>query len=102
MQAQRVAPILAEVLPLHYRVETDECASQIGSGAMPIESLPSFGIKITADSDELLRRVAEVMRSLHCPVIGRIKDGKFQLDLRCLDRESLFLEQLSDLKGSLR
>ena len=102
LQAQRVAPILAEVLPSHYRVETDECASQIGSGAMPIESLPSFGIKITADSDELLRRLAEVMRSLRCPVIGRIKDGKFQLDLRCLDRESLFLEQLSELKGSLR
>ena len=102
LQAQRVAPILADALPSDYRVETDECASQIGSGAMPIETLPSFGIKITADSDELLRRVAEAMRSLSYPVIGRIKDGKFQLDLRCLDRESLFLEQLSDLKGSLR
>ena len=102
LQAQRVAPILADALSSHYRVETDEYASQIGSGAMPVETLPSFGITITADSDELLRQLAEAMRSLSYPVIGRIKDGKFQLDLRCLDCESLFIEQLSDLKGSLR
>ena len=102
LQAERSAPKLSAALPASYHVEAFVCASQIGSGAMPIESLPSFGLKVTADNDELLRRLSGAMRGLPYPVIGRISDGKFQLDFRCLDREALFLEQLSDLKELLR
>jgi L-seryl-tRNA(Ser) seleniumtransferase len=100
-QAGRISPKLSAALPATYNVKAVVCASQIGSGAMPIKSLPSFGIQVTADNDKLLRRLAEAMRELPYPVIGRISGGIFQLDLRCLDCESLFLDQLSDLKDLL-
>jgi L-seryl-tRNA(Ser) seleniumtransferase len=32
------------------------------------------------------------------PVIGRIKDGAFLMDLRCLDDERGFIAQLEQLK----
>jgi hypothetical protein len=32
------------------------------------------------------------------PVIGRVKDGAFILDLRCLDDEAGFIAQLARLK----
>ena len=39
-----------------------------------------------------------VTRSLPIPVIGRIQDDAFILDLRCLEDEEGFLSQLSNLK----
>ena len=72
------------------------CLSQIGSGALPVETLPSFAIAIesAAGQDSDLRRLAMELRKLPRPVIGRIHDGRLLLDLRCLDCESLFLQQL--------
>ena len=39
-------------------------------------------------------------RSLSClpiPVIGHVKDGSLVLDLRCLDDETMFVNQLNEL-----
>ncbi|MCY3751967.1 MAG: L-seryl-tRNA(Sec) selenium transferase [Gammaproteobacteria bacterium] len=95
-QAERVAPHLAEALAPHYQVAVTECRSQVGSGALPVETLPSFGIRISAvdDSDEAIRQLADAMRGLPAPVIGRINKGAYFLDLRCLDREEEFIAQL--------
>jgi L-seryl-tRNA(Ser) seleniumtransferase len=38
-------------------------------------------------------------RSLAVPVIGHIKDGALILDLRCLEDEAAFLDQLASLEG---
>ncbi len=37
-------------------------------------------------------------RALPVPVVGRIKDGAFMLDLRCLDHEQEFIAQLPQLR----
>ena len=99
-QAERVAPHLAEALAPRYQVAITECHSQVGSGALPVETLPSFGVRISAvdDSDEAIRHLADAMRGLPAPVIGRINKGAYFLDLRCLDREDEFIAQLDQLK----
>lgn len=99
-RAERVASRLADALVPRFEVEITECHSQVGSGALPVETLPSFGVRISAvdDSDEAIRQLAESMRRLPIPVIGRINKGAYFLDLRCLDREEDFIAQLDKWK----
>jgi len=82
------------------RVEVVDCASQIGSGALPVASLPSTALAVTpADgSGATLERIAAALRRLPIPVIGRIAGGALLLDLRCLEDPS----QLTGQLGSLR
>ena len=95
-QAERLAPLITETLAPRYEVEITECQSQVGSGALPVETLPGFGVRIsTADgSDQAIRELAASLRRLPVPVIGRINKGVYFLDLRCLDREEDFIAQL--------
>ncbi len=79
-----------------------ECQSQIGSGSLPLETLPSAGLAIVPvkrkGAGQKLEQLASAFRALPVPVIGRIKDDAFILDLRCLDDEASFLGQLARLK----
>ena len=47
-------------------------------------------------------QAAAAFRALPVPVIGRIKDGAFILDLRCLDDEAEFVAQLGQLKIEMK
>ncbi len=96
-QATKLLPLVAAVLPPQYTVESTPCNSQIGSGALPVASIDSHGLVIKCLQDVDLRRLSDVFRQLPRPVIGRMNDGKFWLDLRCLDCEAVFIEQLDDL-----
>lgn len=98
-QAERLAPVIAEALAPRYEVAVSECHSQVGSGALPVDTLPGYGLRISAmnGSDEAIRLLAESMRRLPVPVIGRINQGAYFLDLRCLDREEEFIAQLGYL-----
>ena len=102
-QALRLCEELASHLPASFRAATSPCRSQIGSGALPVETIPSFAITIesAAGRDSDLRRLATELRKLPRPVIGRIHDGSVLLDLRCLDCEALFLQQLPQLRAAL-
>ncbi len=102
-QAVRLCGELVSHLPQAYRATTVACNSQIGSGALPVETIPSFAIAVvsTQGRDSDLRRLAAELRKLPHPVIGRMHDGKLLLDLRCLECESLFLEQLPLLRRVL-
>ena len=44
--AQRLLPIVAAKLGARFNVEVVACASQIGSGALPLETMPSAGLAI--------------------------------------------------------
>ena len=67
--------------------------SQIGSGAMPVDLLASAAVTIGGSA---LEDVSRTLRGLPRPVIGRIHDGRFWLDCRCLEAadEAGFLSQL--------
>ena len=99
-QADRLGPKVSSHLGDSYRVETASVSSQIGSGALPVEVLPSAALSITAvnGEDEPLRSLAQRLRQLPKPVIGRLHNGALLLDLRCLEpiHEDAFIEQLSE------
>lgn len=99
-QAERLAPALAQVLAPRYKVSLSACRSQVGSGALPVNVLASYGLRIDAvdESDEATRQLAATLRRLPIPVIGRINQGAYFLDLRCLDREEEFVAQLGAIR----
>jgi L-seryl-tRNA(Ser) seleniumtransferase len=67
---------------------------QIGSGALPVDLLPSFALAVRARG---LDRLAADFRRLPIPVIGRISEGALYFDLRTLDDEAAFAAQLDKL-----
>ena len=90
--AERLAPAIRSVWP-NRTIKVASCRSQIGSGAMPVDLLASAAVTI-GGSD--LEAVSRTLRDLRRPVIGRIHDGLFWLDCRCLEAadEAGFLSQL--------
>ena len=100
-QALRLLGPVAEVLGKHYRVTIDDVNSQIGSGSLPVEVIPSaaLSIRCASGADEPLRRLFQRLRTLPKPVIGRLSNGALLLDLRCLEpaEEHQFLEQIVEL-----
>jgi L-seryl-tRNA(Ser) seleniumtransferase len=98
-QAERLAPVVATWLGDAWRVEVADMASQIGSGSLPVDRLPSAGLRIAPvaakrSAGAPLQGLATALRALEQPVIGRITDGALWLDLRCLDDEAGLLAQL--------
>ena len=89
-QAERLRPALAARLG---DVQTIRCESEIGSGALPTQRLPSAALALRPGDAKLAAR----FRALPIPVIGRLQDGAFILDLRCLEDEAAFLSQLQHL-----
>ena len=99
--ALRVLPHLDAILGDKAHARVVACKSQIGSGSLPVESLPSFGIAIEAPErsrGSALQKIATAFRALTVPVIGRISEGAFIMDVRCLDDESGFVAQLAELR----
>ncbi|CAM2147045.1 selenocysteine synthase [Pararobbsia alpina] len=104
--AQRLQPALQQWVGEAFVVSVEAMLSQIGSGALPVDALPSAGLVIRrADGKaggRTLLRVEERLRSLPRPVIGRIADHALRLDLRCLEArdEPAFTAQLDPSPGT--
>ena len=92
--AMRLLPAVAKALTGRAAVDAVACSSQIGSGAMPVENLPSAGLRLTP-AEGGADRLAKYLRGLPIPIVGRIADGAVILDLRCLDDETGFLSQFA-------
>jgi L-seryl-tRNA(Ser) seleniumtransferase len=68
-------------------VKVVDCVGEIGSGALPLATLPSAGLTLKpvhAKGSEL-NAMAARLRRLPTPVIGRVSGGAIFLDLRCVD-----------------
>jgi L-seryl-tRNA(Ser) seleniumtransferase len=75
-------------------------SSQVGSGSLPLDVIPSAGLAIGPAAGKpgaALNALAERLRALPIPVIGRIADDRLLLDLRCLEDEGAFAAQLDRL-----
>jgi len=99
--AQRLCDPLANKLPDGFDVAVVDCLSQIGSGALPVDVLPSAALSLTPRTGKRgggtkLKRLAAALRALPVPVIGHIKDGAYVLDMRCLEQtdEARFANQI--------
>ena len=97
--AERLAPQVAARLS-SMAVAAEPCRSQIGSGALPLDQLPSWAVAVRPGGRRpgaMLARIAAAFRALPVPVIGRIHDDAVLLDLRCLEDEGGFVGQLDRL-----
>lgn len=98
-QAQRLLPAVRAALGARFEVEVAAMASQVGSGALPVDSLPSAGLRLRPARGGGLDRLDAALRGLPRPLLGRIADKALWLDLRCLDEadEAEFAAQWSML-----
>ncbi|MCX7165988.1 MAG: L-seryl-tRNA(Sec) selenium transferase [Rhodocyclales bacterium] len=101
-QAARLLPALqAALVGLPVTAGIVALKSQIGSGSLPVDRLPSAGFEIRPQGKRsgVLNRIEQGLRALPKPVIGRIEDGALLLDLRCLEaaEEAEFAAQIAAL-----
>jgi L-seryl-tRNA(Ser) seleniumtransferase len=87
--AARARDILTDRLGTEFRCEIIESTSQIGSGALPTEELPTLAIRVTHPKISA-NSIAGVFRHARPPIIGRVTDNGFQLDLRTIDDPAVF------------
>ncbi len=96
----QLLPVVARAFGSHASVTLQPSKSQIGSGSLPIDRLPSWSLVITPPgkrSGQALAGIAAALRKLPLPVIGRIHDGALWLDLRTLEDDAVFSAQLPQL-----
>ena len=77
----RLVSALQSALGEEYVLSLEDSTAQIGSGALPTEEIPTKVIAVRHrrfDAD----RIAENFRRARVPIIGRVKDNRFLLDLR--------------------
>lgn len=101
-QAMRLQPLVQQAVGEAYEVTPAAMSSQIGSGALPVDQLPSYGLAIRTIKARRgsLDRLETALRALPRPVIGRIADKTLWLDLRCLEEsdEAAFTHQLHEMR----
>ena len=106
--AEQVAEPLRQALSPRYAVQVADMESQIGSGSLPVDRLASAGLRIVANAvrrkgvGTALNQLADALRALPEPVIGRISDDALLLDLRCLEDPARLLGQMPALAQALR
>ena len=106
VQSIRLQQVVQQAVGAGYVVTDAAMFSQIGSGALPVDQLPSHGLAIRAAKIPGKRtrggldKLEAALRALPRPVIGRIADQVLWLDLRCLDEadETAFITQFSELR----
>jgi L-seryl-tRNA(Ser) seleniumtransferase len=101
--ARRLEKPVGDAVSGRYKVSIVPGFSQIGSGALPIETLPTSCLQLSpiGADDEALRSLASTLRQLPVPIVGRLNNGALLLDLRCLDDENLLLAALPALETAL-
>lgn len=103
--AERLLPVFAAALGDSWQVSVADVSSQVGSGSLPVEVIPSAAIAIVPAAvrgGAALGALADRFRRLPTPVIGRINADRLLFDLRCLEDEAGFAAQLDFLRGPAR
>ena len=97
--AGRLQPAVEAKLGDGFAVDTVACRSEIGSGALPRETMASAGLAIRPaakrGAGRALAALAAALRGLPIPAIGRVESGALVLDLRCLEDEAGFVANLA-------
>ncbi len=102
--AERVKPAFARALGPAYVASVEPMFSQIGSGALPVDQLPSYGLVVrnvnAKRNGGSLAKLEKRLREWPRPVLGRIADDALRLDLRCLEgeQEAAFIEQCMEAR----
>lgn len=71
-----------------FRFKWKNVFAKAGGGALPETEIPSYGVAL--ESTEItVEEIESRMRNLSVPVIGRIKEGRFLLDMRTFSEEGI-------------
>ncbi|WP_457574792.1 L-seryl-tRNA(Sec) selenium transferase [Desulfolithobacter sp.] len=79
-RAKRLARRLRKELADSCRITVEETMSRVGGGAMPEQNLVSRAVILEPDIS--VSRLEQLLRRQDLPVIGRIEDDRFILDMR--------------------
>ena len=76
-----------------------ETVSQVGSGALPLEQLPSIAVRIFAVNGKSADQLSQQLREWEPPVIGYIQDDALLLNLRTVreDEVPIIIRALNSL-----
>ncbi len=98
--ALRLLPRVAAALGAQWQVTVMPASSQVGSGSLPVDVIPSMALAVCSTkgkSGSALKNLAGRLCRLPAPIVGRIADNRLLLDLRCLEDEDGFLAQIDQL-----
>lgn len=98
--AAQLKPTVEAALRSFGEVAIRLCKTQIGSGSLPVDLLPSICFAITPYGPRKgasLKKLCAAFRMLPIPVIGRVEHDALCLDLRCLEDAQTFAQQLDHL-----
>lgn len=86
--AKRAIRRLSRQLPPTVQLRLVQGESQIGGGAMPLVTLPTFLVSVRVDglSPQL---VEQRLRTQPVPIIGRISRGEYLLDFRTIEERDI-------------
>ena len=80
---RQLLPALKTALGPGFEVSLEDATAEMGSGALPTEEIPTKVIAVRGEGRSA-DWIAARFRSARPPIIGRIKDGCFLLDLRAI------------------
>ena len=87
--ARQAAEALSQALGAGFTVSVDDGTCQVGSGALPVDPLPTRVVAIEHVTMGA-QRLSELFRRAIPPIVGRVHDGRFSLDVRTVfDPEDL-------------
>jgi len=78
-----------------FSLNLEDAHAQIGGGALPEEALPSRVIVIR-HTELSTEKIAALFRKANTPILGRIRDGAFLLDLRGIFSPEELIPQASN------
>ena len=95
--AKQLTVQLQDIFGEKIDVQISETYGQIGSGALPVETLPSVAL-VLESAEVSAETLAAAFRNAAIPIIGRIKDGLFWLDIRTVyGREQAWIVEAATL-----
>lgn len=83
-------------------INVSETQSEIGSGSLPVETLPSIAVMLTPQTTSV-DRLSEYFRRGSTPIIGRIEDDQLWFDVRTLFamEQELLIETAAEVAKKL-
>jgi L-seryl-tRNA(Ser) seleniumtransferase len=81
--AEVISAKLGMILNGIAKASVEEDSSQVGSGSLPVESIKSWYV-VLQPINISVEELARLFRSGSVPVIGRIRDDKFIMDMRTI------------------
>lgn len=94
--ADKLVENLKTIFKDYVLIDVSETQSEIGSGSLPIETIPSVAVVLTPATISV-NQLSEFYRKGNTPIIGRIENDQLWFDLRTLyDNELHCLIQTSE------